>query len=67
MHVTSVSEEWMIKFKDLSQTADSKVHVIYISHVLIIYTSEWISFLTQITHNLQVTINLIKLYKKEAL
>ena len=57
--------EWMIKFNSPFQTADIRVHVIHISCVFIIYTLESLSFLTQTTHTLQVTINLGKKYKKE--
>ena len=47
----------IIKFNGLSWTADSEVHVIHISCLIITYTLEWLSSLTQITNNLQVTIN----------
>ena len=52
----------MIKFNSLSWTADSKVHVI---HVIITYNLEPLSFLTQITHNPQVTINFRKMNKEK--
>ena len=56
--------ESVIKFNSLSQTADSKIYVIHIRHVIMTYTSESLSSLTQIIHNLQVTINL-KMNKKQ--
>ena len=36
--------------------ADSKVHMVHISCVIIAYTLELLSSLTQMTHNLQATI-----------
>ena len=41
-------------------TEGNGVHIVHISHVIITYTLEWLSSLTQITHNLQVIINLRK-------
>ena len=38
--------EWVIKFNGLSWTADSEVHVVHISCVIIAYTLEWLSSLT---------------------
>ena len=52
--------KWVITFNSLSLIVDSKVHVINISHVIITYASESLSSLTQITCNLQATINLRK-------
>ena len=52
--------EWVIKFCHHSQTADSKVHVIHISCVIIAYALESLLSLEYIKHNLQVTINLRK-------
>ena len=37
-------------------TVDIKVNIVHISHVIIAYTLESLSSLTQITHNLQATI-----------
>ena len=37
-------------------TADSEVHIVHISHVIIAYILESLSTLTQITHNLQATV-----------
>ena len=48
--------EWVIKFNGLSRTADIEVHVVHISRVIIAYTLEPLSSLTQMTHNLQVTL-----------
>ena len=59
------TSEWVIKFNGLSWAADIKVHVIHKSNVTITYTLESLSSLTYITHNLQVTINLRKNYKKK--
>ena len=36
--------------------ADSEIHIVHISRVIIAYALESLSFLTQITHNLQATI-----------
>ena len=55
--------EWMIKFNGLSRTADSEVHVVHVSHVIIACTLESLYSLTYITHNLQATIN----FKKKGL
>ena len=44
------------------QTADRKVHVIHIGHVIMTYTLE---LLSPLTHNLQVKINLRVTTKKE--
>ena len=62
--VSGWMSEWVCErgreFNSLSRTADSEVHVIHISHVIITYTLELLSSLTWITHNLQDTINLWK-------
>ena len=42
------------------RTADIEVQIVYISRVIIGYTLESLSSLTQITHNLQATINFKK-------
>ena len=47
--------EWVIKCKGLSQTTDSKDHIINIDHVIITYILVPLSSLTQISHHLQVT------------
>ena len=52
--------EWVIQFNSLSQTADSEIDVVHISHVIIAFILESLSFLTKIRHNLQATINLKK-------
>ena len=49
--------EWVIKFNGLLGTVDIDVHIVHTSHVIIAYTLETLSSFTQITHNLQVTIN----------
>ena len=59
--------EWVIKFNGLSRTVDSKVHIVHISRVIIAYTLESLSSLTQITHNLQATINFKKKESKRIL
>ena len=59
--------EWVIKFKDLFQTADSEVCVIHISCVIMTYTLELLSSLTKITHHLQVTKTNKKQHKLEQL
>ena len=41
-------------------TADNEVHIVHISRVITAYTLESLSSLTQITHNLQATINFKK-------
>ena len=41
-------------------TADSEVHIVHICCVIIAYTLESLSSLTQRTHNLQATINFKK-------
>ena len=43
-----------------SWTVDSEVYIVHICHVILAYTLESVSSLTQITHNLQATINLKK-------
>ena len=48
--------EWVIKFNVLSGDSYSEVHIVHISRVIIAYTLESLSFLIQITHNLQATI-----------
>ena len=52
--------EWVIKFNGLSRTADSEVHVIHISRLIILCTLESLSSLTEITRNLQATIKFKK-------
>ena len=52
-----MGSECVIKFNSLSGAADSKVHIVHISRVITAYTLESLSSLTQITHNLQATIN----------
>ena len=52
--------EWVIKFNSLSRTSDIEVHVIHINCVIMTYTLESLSSLTQTTHNLQVTLNFKK-------
>ena len=49
--------EWVIKFNGLSRTADSEVHIVHISRVIIACTLKSLSPPTQITHNLQATNN----------
>ena len=44
--------ECVIKFKSLSRTEDSNVHLVNISNVIVAYTLESLSSLTWITHNL---------------
>ena len=47
-------------------TADSKVHIFHINRVIIAYTLESLSSLTQITHNLKATVYFKKkIIKKE--
>ena len=52
--------EWVIKFNGLFGTADIGAHVVLTSHVITTYTLESLSFLTQITYNIQATINFKK-------
>ena len=49
--------EWMIKFNGLSRIADSEVHVIHISRVILTYTLESLSSHTYTTCNLHANIN----------
>ena len=44
--------EWVIKFNSLMGTADIGVHAVHTSRVILTYTLESLSSLTQITHNL---------------
>ena len=63
MPVFSLYSEWMSERLHLTAflgTADNMVHVVHTSRAIIAYTLEWLSFLTQITHNLQATINFKK-------
>ena len=56
-------DQWVSEWFDLTTflgTADSKVHIVHISHVIIAYTLELLSSLIQITHNLQTTIHFKK-------
>ena len=50
-------QEWVIKFNCHLGTADIRVHIVHTSYVIIAYTLESLPSLTQVTHNLQVTIN----------
>ena len=50
-------QEWVIKFNCHLGTADIRVRIGHTSCVIIAYTLESLSSLTQVTHNLQVTIN----------
>ena len=50
-----LTSEWLNLMAFLG-TADSKVHIVHINGVIIAYTLESLSSLTQITHNLQATI-----------
>ena len=59
-HKKPLVSGWVIKFDGLSWTVDSEIQVVHISRVIIAYTLELISSLTEITHNLQTTINLRK-------
>ena len=55
--------EWVNEWFSLTtflRTVDIEVHIVYISCVIIAYTLESLSSLTQITHNLQATINFKK-------
>ena len=54
--------EWVIKFNALCGTTDSDVHIVHISRVIVAYTLESLSSFTQISHNLQATINFKKIY-----
>ena len=54
--------EWEIMFNGLSGTSDKEINVVHISRVIIEYTFELLSFLTEITHDLQHTINFKKKY-----
>ena len=47
--------EWVIKFKSPFPTEDIGVHIVHISRVIITYTLESLSSLTQIIHDPQVT------------
>ena len=51
--------EWL-NLTGFPGTADSEVHIAHISRVIVAYTLESLSSLTQITHNLQATINFKK-------
>ena len=42
----STFQEWVIKFSSLSETADSEVHIVHMSHAIIAYTLESASSLT---------------------
>ena len=53
--------KWVIKCNGFCLTEDIEFYVVYTSHEMINYTLESVSSLVQITHNLQVTINLRKL------
>ena len=54
----------MSEFNSLSRTADSKVHVVHISLVIIACTLESLSSLTEITHNLLATVMTVNFKKK---
>ena len=45
----------------VDRTSDIEVHVVHISRVIKTYTLESLSSLTQIRHNVQVTISITKL------
>ena len=45
-------------------TSYGEVHMVHMSRVIVAYTLESLSSLTQITHNLQATINFKKKYIK---
>ena len=64
MAVTMEDKKWVNEWTHwsafLERTVDIKVHVIRISRVIIICTLEWLSSLTEIARNLQVTINFKK-------
>ena len=51
--------EWL-NLAAFLMTADSEVHIVHISHVIIAYTLESLSSLAQIMDNLQATINFKK-------
>ena len=68
---TALDERWFVGMKlgTVSEwlnlaaflgTTDSEVHIVHISRVIVAYTLESLSSLTQITHNLQATINFKK-------
>ena len=60
--------EWMSEWLSLTAfmgTVDIRVHLVHTGRVIIAYTLESLSPLTYITHNLQATIKLNKMYKKE--
>ena len=55
--------EWVSELLNLTAflgTADSEVHIVHISHVIIAYTLESLSSLILRTHSLQATINFMK-------
>ena len=52
--------EWVIRFNSFSWTSDIKLHVTHTSHVIITYTMKLSSSPTNISQNLQVTINFNK-------
>ena len=55
--------EWVSEWLNLTAflwTAGSKVHIVHISCVITTYTLESLSSLSEITHNLQATINFKK-------
>ena len=52
--------EWVIQINSLYWTADSKVHVVHRSCVIIVYTLKSLSSLMKIMQNLQTTNNLKK-------
>ena len=62
-YLTKHLQEWMSEWLNLTAflgTANSKVHIVHISHVIVAYILESLSSLTKKTHNLQATINFKK-------
>ena len=58
-----ISQHWLSEWLNLTTflgTANSEVHIVHISCVIIAYTLESLSSLSQITHNLQATVYLKK-------
>ena len=63
--ITKSVSEWVIKFNGLLGTVDMGVNIVHSSRVIITYTLESVSSLTQITHNIQATVNFKKKYIKK--
>ena len=57
---TAWVSQWWLNLAAFLGTAESEVHIVHISCVIAAYTLESLSSLTQITHNLQATINFKK-------